>query len=57
MRSGDIAEIIANKINVLADDTGVEATSSTQAMLSFENTSNNNRNNSKCCDLAPKAAT
>ncbi len=42
VKSGDIAEIIANKINVLADDTGVEATSSTQAMLSFENTSNTN---------------
>ncbi len=40
LKSGDIAEIIANKTNVLADDTGVEATSSTQAMLSFENTSN-----------------
>jgi flagellin len=40
VKSGDIAEIIANKINLLADDTGVEATSSTQAMLSFENISN-----------------
>ncbi len=42
VKSGDIAEIIANKINTVAGDTGVEAVSSTQAMLSFENTNNTN---------------
>ena len=42
VKSGDIAEIIVNKINTAAGDTGVEAVSSTQAMLSFENTNNTN---------------
>ncbi len=42
VKSGDIAEIIADKINTVAGDTSVEAISSTQAMLSFENTSNTN---------------
>ena len=51
MKSGDIAEIIANKINTVADDTGVEATSSTQAMLSFENTSNTNLNDTVSFNL------
>ncbi len=42
VKSGDIAEVIAHKINKVKDETSVEATSSTQAMLSFENTSNTN---------------
>ena len=44
VKSGDIAEVIANKINTVTGDTAVEATSSTQVMLSFENTSNTNLN-------------
>ncbi len=39
VKSGDIAEVISKKINTVAGGTAVEATSSTQAMLSFENTS------------------
>ncbi len=39
VKSGDIAEVISKKINTVAGGTAVEATSSTQTMLSFENTS------------------
>ena len=38
VKKGDIAEVISKKINSVKDKTAVEATSSTQAMLSFENT-------------------
>ena len=51
VKSGDIAEIIANKINTVAGDTGVEAVSSTQAMLSFENTNNTNLNDTVSFNL------
>ncbi len=51
VKSGDIAEIIANKINTVAGDTGVEAVSSTQAMLSFENTSGTNLNDTVSFNL------
>ena len=37
VKNGDIAEVISKKINSVKDKTAVEATSSTQAMLSFEN--------------------
>ncbi len=39
IRNGEIAENIARKINNISDTTGIEATSSTQALLSFENNS------------------
>ena len=51
MKSGDLAEIITNKINNVAGDTGVEAVSSTQAMLSFENTNNTNLNDTVSFNL------
>ena len=38
VKKGDIAEVISKKINSVKDKTAVESTSSTQAMLSFENT-------------------
>ncbi len=40
IRNGEVAENIARKIDGISGITGVEATSSTQAMLSFENSSN-----------------
>ena len=40
IKNGEIAENIARKIDKVSGITGVEATSSTQAMLSFENSSN-----------------
>ena len=40
VKNGEHAENIARKIDKIAGITGVEATSSTQAMLSFENSSN-----------------
>ena len=51
VKSGDIAEVIANKINNVRDTTSVEATSSTQAMLSFENTSGMNLNDTVSFNL------
>ena len=51
VKSGDIAEVIANKINRVADETSVEATSSTQAMLSFENTAGMNLNDTVSFNL------
>ena len=39
IKKGEIAEDIAKKINKISDTTGIEATSSTQALLSFENNS------------------
>ncbi len=39
IKKGEIAENIAKKINKISDTTGIEATSSTQALLSFENNS------------------
>ena len=39
IKKSDIAENIAKKINTISDTTGIEATSSTQALLSFENNS------------------
>ena len=39
VKNGEIAENIAKKIDKISGITGVEATSSTQAMLSFENSS------------------
>ena len=51
VKSGDIAEVIANKINTVTGDTAVEATSSTQVMLSFENTSNTNLNDTVSFNL------
>ncbi len=51
VKSGDIAEIVANKINRLKDETSVEATASTQAMLSFENTSGTNLNDTVSFNL------
>ncbi len=51
VKSGDIAEVIANKINKVKDETSVEATSSTQAMLSFENTSGTNLNDTVSFNL------
>ena len=42
INQGEIAEEISKKINAIADKTGVEATSSTQAMISFENTAGTN---------------
>ena len=38
VKNGDIAEVVSKKINSVKDKTAVETTSSTQAMLSFENT-------------------
>ena len=40
IKNGEVAENIARKIDKISGITGVEATSSTQAMLSFENSSN-----------------
>ena len=51
VKSGDIAEVIAKKINNVTDDTSIEATSSTQAMLSFENTSGSNLNDTVSFNL------
>ncbi len=51
IKNGDIAELIANKINNVTDETSVEATSSTQAMLSFENTSGSNLNDTVSFNL------
>ena len=51
VKSGDIAEVIANKINNVRDSTSVEATSTTQAMLSFENTSGMNLNDTVSFNL------
>ena len=51
VKSGDIAEVIANKINNVRDTTSVEATSSTQVMLSFENTSGMNLNDTVSFNL------
>ena len=39
VKKGEVAETIAKKIDKISGITGVEATSSTQAMLSFENSS------------------
>ena len=44
VKNGDIAEVISKKINSVKDKTAVEATSSTQAMLSFENAAGINLN-------------
>ncbi len=51
VKSGDIAEVVANKINKVKDETSVEATSSTQAMLSFENTTGTNLNDTVSFNL------
>ncbi len=51
VKSGDIAEVIANKINNVRDTTSVEATSSTQTMLSFENTTGMNLNDTVSFNL------
>ena len=51
VKSGDIAEVIANKINNVTDNTLVEASSSTQAMMSFENTSGVNLNDTVSFNL------
>ena len=44
VKNGDIAELIAKKINSATNETGVDATSTTQVMLSFENTSGTDLN-------------
>ena len=44
VKKGDIAEVISKKINSVTDKTAVEATASTQAMLSFENAAGINLN-------------
>ena len=51
VKSGDIAEVVANKINGVKDETSVEASSTTQAMLSFENTSGTNLNDTVSFNL------